>query len=74
MQFEAIKKAYLKLSQEDQEVISLRLIDRLSNAEAAEFFNCSPQNVSLRLYRALKRLRQQLHALGEFYVEVNHDS
>ena len=74
MQFEAIKKAYLKLSQEDQEVISLRLIDRLSNAEAAVFFNCSPQNVSLRLYRALKRLRQQLHALGEFYAEVNHDS
>lgn len=74
MQFEAIKKAYLKLSQEDQEVISLRLMDRLSNTEAAEFFDCSPQNVSVRLYRALNRLRGHLEALGEFYAEVNHDS
>ena len=74
MQFETIMKASLNLSQEDQEVISLRLIECLSTSEAAEFFECSPQNVSVRLYRALKRLREHLNTLGEYYEEVNHDS
>lgn len=73
MQFEAVVEAYHQLRRKDQEVISLRLVERLSNAEAAEFFNCSPQNVSVRLYRALKRIRQHLDESSERVEEVNHE-
>jgi len=72
MQWQAIMRAYQELSKSDQEVIALRLIDHLSNAETAEYLNCSPQNVSVRLYRALKHFRQKLEALGEYYGGVNH--
>lgn len=72
MQYEALVNAYLRLRREDQEVISLRLVERLSNAEAAEFFNCSPQNVSVRLYRALQRIRQYLIESSDCGEEVNH--
>jgi RNA polymerase sigma-70 factor (ECF subfamily) len=72
MQWQAILRAFQKLSMSDQEVLALRLFDSLSNTETAEYLNCSPQNVSVRLYRALKHLRQKLEALGEYYGGVNH--
>jgi RNA polymerase sigma-70 factor (ECF subfamily) len=71
-QWRAILRAFHKLSKRDQEVLALRLFDSLSNAETAEYLNCSPQNVSVRLYRALKHLRQKLDPLGEYYGGVNH--
>ncbi|MGD8751536.1 MAG: RNA polymerase sigma factor [Anaerolineales bacterium] len=71
-QWQTILRAFHKLSKRDQEVLALRLFDRYSNAETAEYMNCSPQNVSVRLYRALKHLRQKLEALGEYYGDVNH--
>lgn len=72
MEWRVILRAIQKLSMSDQEVLALRLFDSLSNAETAEYLNCSPQNVSVRLYRALKHLRQKLEALGEYYGGVNH--
>lgn len=72
MQWLTIQRAFHKLSANDQEVLALRLFDGLSNAETAEYLDCSPQNVSVRLYRALKHLRQKLEALGEYYGGVNH--
>ena len=72
LQWQAIRRAFQRLSMSDQEVLALRLFDSLSNAETAEYLNCSPQNVSVRLYRALKHLRQKLEALGEYYGGVNH--
>lgn len=61
-QWAQIAQAMGELSHSDQEIITLRLIEGLSNAETAEFLECSPQNVSVRLYRALGRLRKLLDA------------
>lgn len=72
LQWRTILQAFQKLSKRDQEVLALRLFDSLSNSETAEYLNCSPQNVSVRLYRALKHLRQKLEAMGEYYGVVNH--
>jgi RNA polymerase sigma-70 factor (ECF subfamily) len=72
LQWRAILQSFQMLSKRDQEVLALRLFDSLSNAETAEYLNCSPQNVSVRLYRALKHLRQRLEALGEYYGDVTH--
>ncbi len=74
LQWQAVAQAFRSLSRNDQDVLALRLFDRLSSAEAAEFLGCSPQNVYVRLYRALQRLRHQLEALGEFSGEENHDT
>lgn len=62
LQWTHIVKAMGDLSQADQEIITLRLIDSLSNSETAQFLGCSPPNVSVRLYRALGRLRKMLDA------------
>jgi RNA polymerase sigma-70 factor (ECF subfamily) len=62
MQWADIVQAMGELSENDQEIITLRLIDRLSNSEAAQFLGCSPPKVSVRLYRALGRLRKVLDA------------
>jgi RNA polymerase sigma-70 factor (ECF subfamily) len=72
MQWRAILRAFQKLSKRDQEVLALRLFDSLSNSETAEYLKCSPQNVSVRLYRAVKHLRQKLEALGEYYGGANN--
>jgi RNA polymerase sigma-70 factor (ECF subfamily) len=73
LQKQAIVQAMQSLSRDDQEVLALRLLDRLSGAEAAEVLGCSPQNISVRLYRALERLRGRLKALGAFSGEEDHD-
>ena len=73
IQWAQIVMAMGKLSQDDQEVITLRLIDCLSNAETAEFLRCSPQNVSVRLYRALGRLRKMLGATSDSEGETDND-
>jgi RNA polymerase sigma-70 factor, ECF subfamily len=57
-------QCYGKLRKADQEIIALRLFDGLSNAEAAAFLGRSPQNVSVRLHRALERLRRHLADLA----------
>lgn len=74
LRWNSILQAFHQLTPRDQEVIALRLFDQLSNAEAAVYLDCSPQNVSVRLYRALKHLRKKLEALGEYYGDVNHDT
>lgn len=66
LQWQAVDRAFRNLSRDDQEVLSMRLFERLSSEEAAEVLGCSTANVYVRLYRALERLRHQLEALGEF--------
>jgi RNA polymerase sigma-70 factor, ECF subfamily len=66
---QALLRAYYKLSPDDQEVLALRLFDRLSGAQAAEVLDCSPQNIYMRLHRALERLRRQLETVQEFSGE-----
>ena len=74
LQWQTIVRAFRNLSKDDQEVLSLRLIERLSSAEAAELLGCSTANVYVRLYRALERLHHQLEALGEFSGEKNNET
>ena len=73
IQWEQILQTMGKLSQNDQEIITLRLIERLSNPETAEFLRCSPENVSVRLYRALGRLRNMLGATSASEGEKDDD-
>lgn len=72
-QWAQIVLAMGRLSQKDQEIITIRLIDHLSNGETAEFLRCSPQNVSVRLYRALGRLRKLLGETAESEGEQDDD-
>ena len=71
-QNEILHAAFSRLSNQDQEVITLRFFEELSSQEVAEILNCSKQNLYLRLHRALMRMRKQLDALeeqeGEAYV------
>ncbi|MCQ3974350.1 MAG: RNA polymerase subunit sigma-24 [Anaerolineae bacterium] len=48
------------LSERDQEVISLKFAGRLSNQEIGQIMNLSEKNVSVVLWRAMRRLREQL--------------
>lgn len=72
IQHQTLMEAYHNLSNDDQELLALRLFDRLSGIEVAEILECSPQNVYVRTYRALERLRNELEALGELNGERDH--
>lgn len=73
LQWQVLIQAYQRLSDDDQELLALRLFDQLPGAVVAEILECSPQNVYVRTYRALERLRSELETLGEFNGEVNHE-
>ena len=47
-----------KLDDLDQEIVLLRHFEHLSNSEAAEVLQLSPQAASMRYLRAMRRLRQ----------------
>lgn len=64
-QHDAVQAAFARLSESDQEVLTLRFFEELSSAEVAEVLGCSVQNVYLRLHRALGRLRKQLETATE---------
>lgn len=49
-----------RLSERDQEVISLKFAGRLSNQEIGQIMNLTEKNVSVVLWRAMRRLQQQL--------------
>ena len=67
-QRDSLYVALAKLSDSDQELITLRYFETLSNAEVASILGCSVDNVYLRLHRALGRLRKHLEQLD--YSEV----
>ena len=55
--------ALAKLSAKDRDILSLRFFEALNSEEVAEVLNCSPNNVYVRLHRALKRLQKQLEKM-----------
>lgn len=64
-----LQAAFSRLSDNDQELLTLRFYEDLSSAEVAAVLGCSTPNVYLRLHRALGRLRHHLEATqGEAYV------
>ncbi|MCB9641011.1 MAG: RNA polymerase sigma factor [Myxococcales bacterium] len=58
------QQAYLnmtaQLSEQDQELLHLSVIQQYSAKEIAERLQCSPGTVRVRLFRALKRLRENM--------------
>jgi RNA polymerase sigma-70 factor (ECF subfamily) len=45
-----------KLSHDSQDILVMRYIEGLSPREIAEIFHTSPNNISVRIYKSLKRL------------------
>lgn len=60
-----LRLALQKLSAADQDVVTLRFFEELTNAEIAEILGCSVDNVYVRLHRALRRLAQKLTTLHD---------
>jgi RNA polymerase sigma-70 factor (ECF subfamily) len=59
------------MSDSDQEIIALRHLELLSNAEAAEVLGIQPKNASIRYVRAMKRLKE---AVGEHSRQFLRDA
>jgi len=49
-----------RLSERDQEVISLKFAGQLSNREIGQIMTLNEKTVSVVLWRAMRRLQQQL--------------
>jgi RNA polymerase sigma-70 factor, ECF subfamily len=63
-----VREAIASMSVIDREVLLLRHVEELSNAESAEVMKVDPATASQRYGRALRRLRDALHQQG-FYDE-----
>lgn len=57
-----LRVAFGRLSNDDQELLTLRFFEELSSAEVAEVLGCKTANVYVRLHRALKRLAAEFAA------------
>lgn len=57
-----LHEALARLSAADRDVLTLRFLEQLPTEAVALILDCSPNNVYLRLHRALGHLRDQLAA------------
>ena len=57
---QTIHCALARLRPKDRDIIVLRYLEELSSEDVAEILACSPDNVYVRLHRALARLRAEL--------------
>ncbi|HEY7966723.1 MAG TPA: sigma-70 family RNA polymerase sigma factor [Solirubrobacteraceae bacterium] len=53
-----VREGLASLDARDREVILLKFLGRLSNAELARVLRCSESNAGTRLHRAIERLRE----------------
>ena len=53
-----MREGLAELAAGDREVILLKFVGRLSNAELARVLRCSESNAGTRLHRAIERLRE----------------
>ena len=53
-----VREGLASLAPADREVILLKFLGRLSNAELARVLGCSESNAGTRLHRAIERLRE----------------
>ncbi|MEK7608788.1 MAG: sigma-70 family RNA polymerase sigma factor [Patescibacteria group bacterium] len=56
----AIREVMEQLHEEDREIITLRFVDELDPREIAAFFRITPNAASVRISRAIDRLRKLL--------------
>jgi RNA polymerase sigma-70 factor (ECF subfamily) len=61
---EQVQEAILELAELDREILMLRQIEELSNAEAAEALHIEPATARKRLGRAMIRLSEVLTQRG----------
>ena len=61
---EKLAKAFHKLPLMKRRILELLFVDEISPEEIAKHFNCSPQYVYNRKYRALKKIRSQIEKDG----------
>ncbi len=59
---QTIHQALARLRPKDRDIIVLRYLEELSSEDVADILACSPDNVYVRLHRALARLRAELEA------------
>jgi RNA polymerase sigma-70 factor (ECF subfamily) len=57
---QTIHRALARLRPKDRDIIVLRYLEELSSEDVAHILACSPDNVYVRLHRALARLRAEL--------------
>ena len=68
---QTIHHALARLRPQDRDIIVLRYLEELSSEEVADILACSPDNVYVRLHRALARLRAELEQEQLTTREVN---
>jgi RNA polymerase sigma-70 factor, ECF subfamily len=68
---QTIHYALARLRPQDRDIIVLRYLEELSSEEVADILACSPDNVYVRLHRALARLRAELEQEQPTAREVN---
>jgi RNA polymerase sigma-70 factor (ECF subfamily) len=61
-QNQGVLDALARLRPRDREVIQLALWEELSHAGIGEVLGCSARAATMRLHRALRRLRRELHS------------
>src|SRR5579862_1817543 len=59
-----VREGLASLEPQDREVILLKFLGRLSNAELARVLRCSESNAGTRLHRAIQRLREVCGVTG----------
>lgn len=61
-EYEYLKRAVQKLPEREKEIISMRFGAELTNTEIAELTELSYSNVSVIIYRSIKRLKAEMEA------------
>ena len=59
-EYAAVRRGLARLNERDREIIHLAFFDDLDGPEIAATLNCTPNNVYVRLHRALKKLKAEL--------------
>ncbi|MEZ4087406.1 MAG: sigma-70 family RNA polymerase sigma factor [Candidatus Gracilibacteria bacterium] len=57
---EAIEQVLLQLEPEDREIIRLKFFEEVSNVEIAEIMGLSANHIGVKVFRALKKVKQLL--------------
>lgn len=57
---DAIQKILLELEPEDREIIRLKFFEEVSNVEIAEIMGLSANHIGVKVFRALKKVKQLL--------------
>ena len=60
-EYECLRGCLSRLPEDDQEIIRLKFAGEFTNREIAKMLGLSESNVGVRLFRAVKKLREDFH-------------